>query len=434
MTAQVERFQDVNEHSSTVSRKVPMDSSPRVERLKGRPIVLQVLPALGPGGAERGCVDVATALVKAGGAALVASAGGPLGRELARAGAHHFTLPLDSKNPFVMWANIARLVSLIEHYDVDIVHARSRAPAWSALAACRRTGRPFLTTFHGTYNERGSLKRLYNSVMAKGDLVIAISEHIAKLILERYKIDPARIRLIPRGIDFEIFDPVRVTPPRLIQLAQAWRLEDGMPVVLLPGRLTRWKGQGVLIEALARLGRTDIRCVLVGSDQGRRGYRRELEARIAALKLGAVVRMPDHCNDMPAAYMLSDVVVSASTDPEAFGRVMVEAQAMGRPVIATDRGGACETVLPGETGWLTRPGDPDALAAALDQALALDAEARVRMAERAIAHARAHFSKEAMCARTFTVYGELCAPSVPARGETDSLVARTDLAAGGNRV
>lgn len=390
-------------------------------------MVLQVLPRLGRGGAERGCVDVAAALVKSGGVALVASAGGPLERELVRSGAHHFTLPLDSKNPFVMRANIARLASLIERYNVDVVHARSRAPAWSALSACRRTGRPFLTTFHGTYNERGPLKRLYNSVMAKGDLVIAISEHIGELILERYKIAPERIRLIPRGIDFEIFDPARVTPNRLIQLAQAWRLDDGLPVVLLPGRLTRWKGQGVLIEALARLGRTDIRCVLVGSDQGRRGYRRALEARIAALKLGSVVRMPDHCNDMAAAYMLSDVVVSASTDPEAFGRVMVEAQAMGRPVIAADHGGARETVLPGETSWLTPPGDADALAAALHEALALDVEARARLAERAIAHARAHFSKEVMCTRTLAVYDELCASSAPA--EAGSSEARTDLAA-----
>lgn len=374
---------------------------------RARPVVLQVLPALGPGGAERGCVDVATALVKAGGRALVASAGGPLERELARAGAEHVTLPLDSKNPFVMRANVGRLVSLIERHDVDIVHARSRAPAWSAYAAARRTGRPFLTTYHGTYNERNYVKHLYNSVMAKGDLVIAISEHIAKLIVERYRIDPACVRTIHRGIDFEMFDPTHVTASRLVQLAQAWRLQDGMPLIMLPGRLTRWKGQRILIEALARLGRADIRCVLVGSDQGRTGYRRELESLVAQLDLESVVHIVDHCNDMPAAYMLSDVVVSASTDPEAFGRIMVEAQAMGRPVIASDHGGARETVLPDETGWLTPPGDAEALAAALDKALALEAEVRSKLAARAIEHARAHFTKEAMCAKTLAVYDEL---------------------------
>ena len=371
--------------------------------------MLQVLPALGSGGAERGCVDVAIALAKAGGTALVASAGGPLERELTRAGAEHIALPLDSKNPFVLRANIDRLVELIEGRRVDIVHARSRAPAWSARAAARRTGRAFLTTFHGTYSERTYVKHLYNAVMADGDLVIAISRYIADLVVRRYRVDPSRVRLIPRGIDFEVFDPARVTASRLVQLAQAWRLVDGMPVVMLPARLSRWKGQLVLIEALARLGRKEIRCLLVGSDQGRRGYRRAVEARIAALGLQPVVHLVDHCSDMPAAYMLSDVVVSASTDPEAFGRVMVEAQAMGRPVIATDHGGARETVLEGPTGRLVPPGDAEALAATLRATLALDGEVRERLAPLAISHARANFSKEAMCAQTLAVYDELYA-------------------------
>ena len=382
---------------------------PAVRSQGRRPAVLQVLPALGQGGAERGCVDVAVALAAAGGTALVASRGGALERELARAGAVHIPLPLDSKNPLVMRANIGRLVALIERYDVDIVHARSRAPAWSAFAAARRTGRAFLTTFHGTYNERGYLKHLYNSVMAKGDLVIAISQHIAELIIARYKIDPARVRLIPRGIDLDFFDPTNVSPPRLVQLMQAWRLVDGMPVVMLPGRLTRWKGQSVLIEALARLGRKDIRCVLVGSDERRGGYRHELEELIMARGLGGVVHIVDHVRDMPAAYMLADVVVSASTDPEAFGRVVVEAQAMGRPVIATDHGGARETLLEGETGWLIPPGDAAALAEALGDALELDTAAREQLAAAAIVHARANFSKDTMCARTLAVYDELSA-------------------------
>jgi glycosyltransferase involved in cell wall biosynthesis len=200
-----------------------------------------------------------------------------------------------------------------------------------------------------------------------------------------------------------------VGPSRLVQLMQAWRLVDGMPVVMLPGRLTRWKGQSVLIEALARLGRKDIRCVLVGSDQGRGGYRRELEELIVARGLGGVVHIVDHCSDMPAAYMLADVVVSASTDAEAFGRVAVEAQAMGRPVIASDHGGSRETVIEGATGWLTPPRDPAALAAALAAALELDAAAREELAAMAIAHARANFSKDAMCARTLAVYDELAA-------------------------
>jgi len=379
-----------------------------VERL-ARPVVLQVLPALGQGGAERGCVDVAAAIVQGGGTALVASEGGPLLHELTRAGAIHIPMPLDSKNPLAIRANAHRLAALITRYDVDIVHARSRAPAWSARAAARRTGRPFLTTFHGTYNEQGYLKHLYNSIMAKGDLVIAISEHIADLIIARYDISPERVRLIPRGIDLEFFDPARVSPGRLVQLTREWRLVDGMPVVMLPGRLTRWKGQAVLIEALARLPHAEVRCLLVGSDQGRSGYRRELDELIAARGLTGVVHIVDHCRDMPAAYMLADVVVSASTDPEAFGRVAVEAQAMGRPVIASDHGGARETVIPGATGWLTPPGDAEALAAALESALSLDARAREHLAAAAIAHARASFSKSDMCARTLAVYDELLA-------------------------
>jgi glycosyltransferase involved in cell wall biosynthesis len=390
-----------------VTGESPVGESPTGEIPAGRPVVLQVLPALGAGGAERGCVDVAAALARAGGTALVASAGGPLEREITRAGGLHFTLPLDSKNPFVMRGNVRRLAELIRSHDVDVVHARSRAPAWSARAAARRTRRPFLTTFHGTYNERGRIKRYYNSIMAKGDLVIAISEHIAELIMKRYGTDPARIRLIPRGIDLDQFDPANVSSARVLRLWEQWRIEESMPVVMLPGRLTRWKGQMVLIEALAKLGRTDMRCVLVGSDQGRSAYREALEARIKALGLGMVTRLVDHCADMPAAYLLADVVVSASTDPEAFGRVMVEAQAMGRPVIATDHGGARETLIEGETGWLVPPGDADALAARLAIALTLDPTQRKAMAYRAMAHARAHYGKETMSARTLAVYDEL---------------------------
>jgi glycosyltransferase involved in cell wall biosynthesis len=196
----------------------------------------------------------------------------------------------------------------------------------------------------------------------------------------------------------------------MYRLVRDWRLPDGVPVLLLPGRLARWKGQRVLIDALAVLGRTDLRCVIVGAEQGHTGYRRELEARIRRHGLGAVVGIAEHCDDMAAAYMLVDVVVSASTDPEAFGRVVVEAQAMGRPLVATAHGGAGETVLDGETGWLVPPGDAPALAAALAQALALDPAARERMARRAIAHARANFGRDEMCARTLAVYRELLSP------------------------
>lgn len=377
-----------------------------------RPTVLQVLPALVTGGVERGTVDIAAALVRAGWRAIVASSGGPMAYELERAGARHVELPMHSKNPLVMRRNVERLVELIEAEDVDIVHARSRAPAHSALAACRRTRARFVTTFHGTYNLGVPFKRWYNSVMTRGDRVIAISDFIARHIIETYGTDTGRLRMIHRGIDLDLFDPAQVSAERVIQISRQWRLPDGVPVVMLPGRVTRWKGQAVLIEALARLGHKQVRCLMVGDDQGRDAYREELEDLIRRHALESVVHIVGPCRDMPAAYMLSDVVVSASTDPEAFGRVMVEAQALGRPVIASDHGASRELIREGETGWLFPPGDAEALAARLAEALAFDAEARQALAEAAIANARHGFAKERMCRATLEVYRELLPESV----------------------
>lgn len=370
--------------------------------------VLQVLPAMGAaGGVERGTVEIAGAVVQAGGRALVASAGGPLVHDLARVGAEHVELPMDSKNPVTMWRNVDRLAQVIRAEKVDIVHARSRAPAWSARAAAKRTGAHFVTTFHGTYGAGNHLKRVYNSIMTRGERVIAISQFIAGHIRQLYGVPSNKIRVIHRGVDLERFDPAKVTAQRVVNLATDWMLPDGMPVIMLPGRLTRWKGQPVVIDALSRLNRRDIRCLLVGGDQGREDYRAELESMIADRNLNEVVRLVDHCDDMPAAYMLTDVVISASTDPEAFGRVIAEAQALGRPVIATDHGGAKETVIPGETGWLVPPGDPDALAAAIEKVLSLDSAQRSTLAGKAIANVRDNFSKATMCAKTLDVYDEV---------------------------
>jgi glycosyltransferase involved in cell wall biosynthesis len=263
-----------------------------------------------------------------------------------------------------------------------------------------------LTTFHGTYNFRTPPKRAYNAVMTKGDRVIAISEFIARHILANYTLDTDRLRVVPRGVDLGQFDPGAVSRDRIVALATKWRLPDGVPVVMLPGRLTRWKGQAVLIEALARLRGQEFCCVLVGSDQGRTGYRRELEKLIVERKLADRVFISDDCRDMPAAYMLADVVVSASTDPEAFGRIASEAQAMGRPLVASAHGGVPEQVLEGTTTALVRPGDADDLARGLDWALSLDHAARAEVFAAGQAQAR-HFSKELMCRRTLAVYDEL---------------------------
>ncbi len=374
------------------------------------PTVLQVLPALGgSGGVERGTVEIAGAISQAGGRALVASEGGLLVHDLTRVDAEHFTLPVASKNPFVMYRNVSRLVELIKKERVDIVHVRSRAPAWSAYFACQRTNVPLVTTFHGTYSIGNWLKRKYNSVMTYGERMIAISTFIGGHVRRHYGVPVDRIRVIHRGVDIDRFDPEKVSAERVIKLATDWRLPDGVPIIMLPGRLTRWKGQLVLIDAIAALGRTDIRCLLVGSNQGREDYRRELKKKIMSHNLEEVVRIVDHCDDMPAAYKLTDLVISASTDPEAFGRVVCEGQAMGRPVIASDHGGSRETILPGITGWLTPTGDSAALAHAIETALKLDHAARTKLAQTAIEHIRKNFSKTQMCDKTLDVYNEVLA-------------------------
>lgn len=387
-----------------------IEPSTTATKTKDQPVVLQILPSLETGGVERGTVDVARALVDAGWTSLVASAGGIMVREVQRAGAIHIDLPVDSKNPVVMRRNVRRIAELVRLYDIDILHARSRAPAWSALAAANRTGVSFITTFHGNYTAGNPLKRWYNSIMARGHRVIAISEFIGEQVCSRYGAEPTNVRVIPRGVDTALFDPAAVSAQRVIQLAEQWRLPDDAQIIMLPGRLTRWKGHSVLIEALARLeDRKNLRCVLVGSDQGRSSYVKELETEITRRGLQGTVQIAGDCRDMAAAFMLADVVVSTSIEAEAFGRVIAEAQAMGRPVIATDHGAARETVAHGETGWLVAPGDASALAVALREALALDPTSREALAGRVIANVRADYTKELMCDRTLAVYEEVLA-------------------------
>ncbi len=378
--------------------------------------VLQVLPSLISGGVERGTVDVAAALVQAGWRALVVSSGGPMVRELERAGAEHVTLPLDTKNPFAIKKNAETLTDFIRAHGVSIVHARSRAPAWSARDAAKAAGVPFVTTFHGVYGLGPfGIKKLYNRVMTEGEIVIAVSEFIRTHLMKEYGVPDERIRVIHRGVDIAQFDANNVSSTRLVQLATKWRLTESQHVVMLPGRLTAWKGHDLLIDAIAELkrrnkGETDVRCIMVGQDHGRPNHRKSV-MRYAAAR-GADVHIIDDCNDLPAAYMVSDVVVSASTRPEAFGRVVVEAQAMGRPVVAPSHGGAPEIIVPGVTGWLFTPSDPISLADALDRALRLSQVERFRIAEAAVARARELFTKTEMCARTLGVYEEVLAKHV----------------------
>jgi glycosyltransferase involved in cell wall biosynthesis len=377
---------------------------------EGRPpAVLQVIPRLVSGGAERGTLEIAEALSAAGWGSYVASAGGPLEHAIGRKGGTHLRMPLASKNPLVMLRNASALSGVIRRFNIDIVHARSRAPAWSAWAAARATGRHFVTTFHNAYGLGSRLKHRYNSVMARGERVIAISDFVAEHATRVYGVGADRLRTIPRGADLDVFDPRRVAGERIADIAREWRLPDGVPIVMLPGRLTRWKGGLDFVAAIAALGRRDVFGLIVGREQ-RRGFRRELEAEIEKHGLGGVMRIVEECRDMPAAYMLADVVVSASTEAEGFGRVIVEAQAMGRPVVATEHGGARETILPGVTGWLVPARRPAELAAAIGAALALTPADRSVLSRLARAHIAAHFTREEMCAKTLAVYEELLFP------------------------
>ncbi len=374
-----------------------------------KPRILQVLPALDTGGVERGTVEMVQAIVGAGGTALVASAGGRMVAQVERAGGRHVTLALMTKDPVNILINAGRLRRLIGAEGIDLVHARSRAPGWSAWLAAGRARVPFVTTWHGVYGENLPGKHAYNSVMARGERVIAISRYVGGRVAAGYGVEPARLRVIPRGVDPEVFDPGRVVGDRVHRLAQAWRIPTGARVVMLAARLTRWKGAEAVLDALGRLGREDTYCVLVGSDQGRAAYAGSLEQRAGRLGLSARLRLAGHCEDMPAALMLADVVVSASLKPEPFGRSVIEAQAMGRPVVAFDHGGAAETVQHRRTGLLVPPGDVAGLADAIGAALDLSPGEREALGGQARDAVLAGFTTAAMQAATLAVYAEVLA-------------------------
>jgi glycosyltransferase involved in cell wall biosynthesis len=391
-----------------------------------RPTILQIIPRLDTGGAERTTVEMTEAIVTAGGRALVLTEGGRMAGQIAVAGGELVTFPAGDKNPIGIYRNARRLARLIEREGVDLVHARSRAPAWSAFLAAGRTRRPFVTTYHGAYGESGPLKRLYNSVMARGDVVIANSRYTAELIRARYRTLPERIRVIYRGIDEATFDPKSTSPARVAALRERWGVSPNDRIILHAARLTGWKGQSVVIAAAAELNRrkalANAIVILAGDAQGRATYLRGLEQQITAAGLGDRVRLVGHVDDVAAAFLASYVAVVASTEPEAFGRVAAEAQAMGCPVIATAIGAPPETVRAephvggGEiSGWLVPPGDVHALARQIGSALALTAEERSAIGGRARAHVLENFSLADMKSATLGVYDQLLGTSLGAR-------------------
>ena len=379
--------------------------------------VLQIIPALNAGGAERTTIDIAGALAEVGARALVATEGGRMVGELQARGGLWIPFQAGTKNPLRIWANGRRLARLMREEKVDLIHARSRAPAWSAMLAAQQTGKPFVTTYHGAYAQKSEWKKRYNSVMARGDVVIANSHFTATRIIETWPEAIARVRVVHRGTDLSAFVPAAVGVERVEALRRAWGVPPHQRIILLAGRLTGWKGQRIQIEAAARLrdaGIDDVVHVLAGDPQGRDGYVAELDTMIAERGLGTIVRRVGHCSDMPAAFLAAAIATVPSVEPEAFGRIAAEAQAMGCPVIVSDIGAAPETVLAPpdvpagqRTGWRVPAGDAAALADALGEALNMGASARDALSARARAHVEAHFSLPVMTRATLAIYAEL---------------------------
>ena len=382
--------------------------------LSGRTI-LQIIPALDAGGAERAVVDIADAVMRAGGTPLVASEGGRLEDALSDVGGELIDMPMASKNPVTLFQNTKRIAELIETRNVDLVHARSRAPAWSALQATQKSGIPFVTTYHGAYSGNGFWpKKMYNSVMARGDLVIANSGWTGQHVKTAHGLNDDKIIVIPRGVDFVAFDPEAVEARRVINMRRHWGIGDDNQRVLtlLPARLTRWKGQLLALEALASLSpeeRDELVLVMIGDSQGRKSYVAEIEREIARLGLVECTRLSGHCTDMPAALAAADMVLAPSLKPEAFGRVAAEAAAMAKPVIAADHGGAQETVIEGESGARFEPGNANSLAACIRSLVSIGPVARAGMGQTGRAHSLQHFSKRGLQAATLSVYSALIA-------------------------
>ena len=372
--------------------------------------LLQVTPELETGGAEQTTIDVAHAVIAAGGRALVAARGGRMVARLEEDGGRLAQMPVQSKNPLVMLGNAARLIDLIRKEKVSLVHARSRAPAHSALWAAHTTGVPFIATYHGVYHARNGLKRWYNAVMTRGDLVIANSDYTRDHILAEHGVDPARVVTIPRGVDLGRFDPRKVDIARVEALRAAWRLPADKLVFLLAGRLTRIKGHLSIVEAAARMraaGHEDFVVVFAGDDQGRTGYRQEILDAIAGAGLTDVVKVVGHCDDMPAAYLACDIALLPTLKPESFGRAAVEPQVMERPVIVSDHGAARETLVEGETGWRAPVGDADGWAKAMTYAIDCGGVRRRAMGQYAASRARRLYSVDAMCEATLDVYARV---------------------------
>ena len=376
--------------------------------------VLQVIPKLGYGGAETGCYDIAHYLPENGCKSFIVTSGGELLKFVDKNKVKVFRLPVQSKNPILILINALILTFIILFNNISIVHARSRAPAWSCLLASKITSRKFVTTFHGTYNFKSNLKKLYNSVMVRSDLIIAGSNFIFSHIKENYSNylnQKKKLLVVFRGINVDYFDPTTKLETEEKKLLKQWEIEKDKKIILLPGRLTTWKGQEVFIEAInlvnIELGYEAFYAVILGSDQGRDLYKKKLIRLSEQYRLTKQLRFIDHCKDMALAYKVSDIIVSASIEPEAFGRVSVEAQSMEKPIIASNIGGSNETVVDEKTGYLFKAGDAKSLSQKILKTLTIDETQLKLIGIEGRKNIVQKFNVEKMCFSTYSEYKRL---------------------------
>ena len=376
--------------------------------------VLQVIPKLGYGGAETGCYDLAHYLPENNCKSFIVTSGGELLKYVDKKKVKLIRLPVHSKNPLLMILNSVILICIILIFNISIVHARSRAPAWSCLLATKITGRKFVTTFHGTYNFKGKFKKFYNSVMLRSNLIIAGSNFIFSHIKENYAefIDiKKKLLVIFRGINVDYFDPSTKLEIEEKKLLQKWDIKDNKKIILLPGRLTGWKGHELFLESInlvnIKLGYEAFYVVILGNDQGRNLYKKKLIELTEKYRMTKQVKFIDHCNDMALAYKVSDIIISASIEPEAFGRVAVEAQSMQKLIIASNIGGSNETIVDEKTGLLFKSGDAKSLCDKIIQGFTLDESTLKIMGNEGRKNIIKKFNVEKMCFSTYSEYKKL---------------------------
>ena len=393
--------------------------APKSKLLKQRqgdaPTIVQILPAMVRGGVERGTVEMADAIQKHGGRAIVISRGGPMVRHLDRLGATHYQLDVHAKNPF-RWPQVrSRLKAILSRENADLVHVRSRVPAWIALPAAAALGIATVSTVHGRFTAPSVLKRIYNRKLLKTDHIIAISNYVKDLITSQYVNVEERLTVVHRGVDIDLFNPNNVNQTRIVNFVEGLAIPEDVPVIMLPARATKWKGHWILLQALAKIKDRPFICLMIGAGDGKPAFVSELVRYGRQLGLEGRFRLSPLVDDMPAALMVADVVAMPSITPEPFGRVALEAQAMGRPVVAFDHGGATESIRHDETGWLAIPGDVDSLAVALQAALDLNPRKRKTLATKARQHIEANFSTETMCRQTIKIYRRVLDRAVATR-------------------